>query len=106
MRALFSFLFVFFLSAGVAPAAAAAGDSSDNRIYDQVRRRLANDPDVKGGAILVEVQDGVVTLRGKVKEERGKAKAERLTRKVKGVKKVVNELETEIQEAPRPGTAS
>jgi osmotically-inducible protein OsmY len=64
----------------------------DDEIYDQVRRRLANDPDVKGGAIEVEVREGVVTLRGRVREEKQRLKAERITRKVKGVKKVVNEL--------------
>jgi len=72
--------------------ASATQGSPDDEIYDQVRRRLANDPNVKGGAIEVEVRDGVVTLRGKVREEKQKLKAERITRKVKGVKKVVNEL--------------
>lgn len=64
----------------------------DDEIYDQVRRRLANDPDVKGAAIEVEVREGVVTLRGKVREEKHRLKAERLARRVKGVKKVINEL--------------
>jgi osmotically-inducible protein OsmY len=65
---------------------------SDDQIYDQVRRKLASDPVVKGGALEVEVQDGVVTLRGKVKEEKQKNKAGRITKKVKGVKRVINEL--------------
>jgi len=73
-------------------AAAAQQVNPDDEIYDQVRRRLANDPDVKGAAIEVEVRDGVVTLRGKVREEKHRLKAERITRRVKGVKKVVNEL--------------
>jgi osmotically-inducible protein OsmY len=51
-----------------------------------------NHPDVKGGAIEVVVHDGVVTLQGKVRTEKGRQKAESLTSKVKGVKKVVNEL--------------
>lgn len=70
--------------------------SSDDEIYDQVRRRLANDPDVKGAAIEVEVREGVVTLRGRVREEKHKLKAERITRKVKGVRKVINELRVGI----------
>jgi osmotically-inducible protein OsmY len=82
---------------------AAAPASSDDRIYDQVRLRLAADRDVKGGAIQVEVHDGVVTLSGKVKEEKQKIKAERITRKVKGVKKVVNQLEVELAQPARPG---
>ena len=65
---------------------------SDDQIYDQVRRKLASDPVVKGGALEVEVQDGVVTLRGKVREEKQKNKAGRITKKVKGVKQVINEL--------------
>ncbi|MCL5745546.1 MAG: BON domain-containing protein [Acidobacteria bacterium] len=80
---------------------AMASQSSDDRIYDQVRVRLTNDPDVKGGAIAVDVQNGVVTLKGKVRQERERLKAEKLTKKVKGVKKVVNQLETEIQEPSR-----
>jgi osmotically-inducible protein OsmY len=75
-----------------AVAAAAQQVNPDDEIYDQVRRRLANDPDVKGAAIEVQVQDGVVTLRGTVREEKHRLKAERITRKVKGVKKVINEL--------------
>ncbi|MBL8175548.1 MAG: BON domain-containing protein [Bryobacterales bacterium] len=65
----------------------------DDRIYDQVRLKLVNHPDVKGGAIEVKVADGVVTLQGKVRTEKGRQKAESLTQKVKGVKKVVNEIQ-------------
>ncbi len=69
-----------------------ADEKSDNLIYDATRRRLAGDPDVKGGALEVEVKDGVVTLKGIVRTDQAKAKAEKLTLKVKGAKKVVNEL--------------
>ena len=68
---------------------------SDNEIYDKVIRKLATDPVVKGGALEVEVRDGVVTLRGKVREEKQKKKAQRLAEKVKGVAKVINELVVE-----------
>src|SRR5258705_979592 len=64
----------------------------DDRITDQVRIRLANDADVKASALDVIVKDGVVTLRGSVDTSRGKVRAEQLTRKVKGVKHVINEL--------------
>jgi osmotically-inducible protein OsmY len=70
----------------------AQSKKDDDRIYDQVRLKLVNNPDVKGGAIEVKVEDGVVTLSGKVRTERGKDKAERLAGKVKGVKKVINDL--------------
>ena len=66
---------------------------SDNDIYDQVRRKLANDPDVKGGALEVKVEAGVVTLRGLVEKEKFKTKAENLTKKIKGVRQVINQLQ-------------
>lgn len=73
---------------------ALAGDPpmTDGQINDTVRLKLAGDPDVKGGALEVDVQSGVVTLKGTVVTEKVKAKAERLTRKVKGVKDVKNNL--------------
>ncbi len=75
-----------------APLMAADKAVSDDMIYDLVRRRLASDPVVKGGALDVDVKQGVVTLRGKVELEKQKARAEKLARKVRGVRKVVNEL--------------
>ena len=57
--------------------------------------KLAGDAVAKGAAMEVQVKQGVVTLRGRVKLERQKKKAEQLTRKVKGVTKVVNDLVVE-----------
>ena len=65
---------------------------SDGHIHDEVMRRLADDPDVKGGNIDVEVTNGVVTLRGRVDGDREKSKATKLTKKVRGVKSVNNQL--------------
>ena len=62
-----------------------------------MRRKLANDPDVRGGAFDVSVKDGVVTLKGKVEKEKYRQRAEKVAKKVKGVKQVVNQL----QIAPR-----
>ena len=45
----------------------------DNFIYDSVREKLASDITVKGGAIDVDVKDGVVTLSGHVQEPKQKA---------------------------------
>ncbi len=75
------------LSAGVA-----AQSSDDGRITDEVRRRLAGDPDVKCGACDVDTVSGIVTIKGTVEKEKFRAKAEKLARKVKGVKGVTNEL--------------
>jgi osmotically-inducible protein OsmY len=71
---------------------AASRPLSDDAIYDMVRRRLANDPVVKGGALQIEVKDGTVTLRGDVELAKQKEKAEKVARKVSGVKQVINEL--------------
>ena len=65
---------------------------TDDQIYDLVRQRLANDPDVKGGALQVDVKDGVVTIRGEVEKDSQRRKAERIVHKVKGVKSVNNQL--------------
>jgi hyperosmotically inducible protein len=73
-------------------AADQKSSSSDDRISDQVRMRLATDQDVKGGALDVFVKDGVVTIKGRVDTEKGKNRATRLAKKVKGVKDVDNEL--------------
>lgn len=86
---------VFLLAMALAAAALGAGKQppSDNFIYDSVREKLAGDVVVKGGAIDVDVKDGVVTLKGYVQEQKQKAKAESLAKKVKGVKSVVNNLQ-------------
>jgi hypothetical protein len=71
--------------------------------HDQVRLKLAGDRDVKGGELEVRVEQGVVTQPGKVRELKQKQEAERLTRKVKGVKKVINQVEVETTLAPPSG---
>jgi hyperosmotically inducible periplasmic protein len=75
----------------VAPAFA-QGTPSDNKIYDTVREKLANDELVKGAGLDVTVKNGVVTLKGTVSDEKAREKAEKITKKVKGVTSVINEL--------------
>jgi osmotically-inducible protein OsmY len=65
---------------------------SDDHIHDEVMRRLAADPEVKGGNLQVEVKDGVVTLRGQVDGPKAKAKAQKLVKKVRGVRSVADQL--------------
>ncbi len=89
LKTLVSLLVVLVLAAGLW---AADKHPSDDQLYDLVRRKLADDQVVKGGALDVDVKGGVVTLRGKVESDRQKAKAEKLTRKIGGVKQVNNEL--------------
>jgi len=87
-------LFLFLTLALVAAPLAALQKKgvSDDAITDNVRRKLANDPDVKGGALEVDVKNGVVTVKGKVKTEKARSKAEKLIHKVKGVTGVQNQL--------------
>lgn len=65
---------------------------SDDALNDQVRVKLANDPDVGGMKIDVDVHDGAVTLKGKVRTDKQKSKAEKVAKKVKGVASVNNQL--------------
>jgi osmotically-inducible protein OsmY len=87
-----SLLRALLLSIVVIYSAAAAGPPTDDEIYDKVRISLANDRDVKGGAIEVVVTKGVVELRGTVRLDKQKEKAEKAARKVKGVQRVINNL--------------
>ncbi len=73
------------------------GKPEDDKIYDQVRMKIAADMDTGGNAIEVEVHDGAVVLKGKVQKEKQRAKAERLAKKVKGVKTVENQLVVETR---------
>ena len=66
--------------------------TSDDAIYDYVRRKLASDQIVKGGGLQVDVHQGVVTLRGVVEEQKQKERAAKLAKKIAGVKSVDNQL--------------
>jgi hypothetical protein len=65
---------------------------SDDMIVDQVRVRIADDAEVGGQRIDVDAHQGVVILKGKVRDEKQKSKAEKLAKKVKGVTGVNNQL--------------
>jgi osmotically-inducible protein OsmY len=80
------------LFALIVPMLVAQGTSNDDRIYDDVRRRLADDVDVKGAAIEVTIAKGAVTLKGRVHDEKAREKATRIAKKVKGVTTVDNQL--------------
>jgi osmotically-inducible protein OsmY len=70
----------------------AQGTPNDDRIYDAVRRKLADDADVKGAGFSVLVKNGAITLEGRVHDEKAREKAARLAKKVKGVTTVDNKL--------------
>jgi hyperosmotically inducible protein len=65
---------------------------SDDSLVDQVRVKLANDADVGGMKIDVDVHQGAVTLKGKVRTDKQRVKAEKIAKKVKGVTSVNNQL--------------
>ncbi|MBZ5632804.1 MAG: BON domain-containing protein [Acidobacteriia bacterium] len=65
---------------------------SDDAISDNVRQRLASDADVRGAALDVTVKGGVVTIKGRVHTDKGRKKATEISKKVKGVVDVDNQL--------------
>lgn len=84
-----SLLLIFTL---LTPLLVAQGTPNDDKIYDQVRQKLANDPDVKGAGFKVTVKNGAVTMEGTVRDEHAREKAEKIAKKVKGVTSVNNLL--------------
>src|SRR5260370_8059424 len=86
------FLSVILSLALFGTAVAAEKLTSDDAIYDYVRRKLASDQVVKGGGLQVDVHQGVVTLRGTVEEQKQKERAAKLAKKIAGVKPAHNQL--------------
>jgi osmotically-inducible protein OsmY len=70
----------------------ASAVSIDDRIYDDVRRKLADDANVRGASLTVTVKDGAVTLEGRVHDDKAREKAARIAKRVKGVTNVTNKL--------------
>lgn len=66
-------------------AASTAKPATDDYIAQLIRQKLAADQIVKGGALAVDVKDGVVTLSGNLGEPKQKERAEKIARKVRGV---------------------
>jgi len=84
-----AFLLTALMMAGVCLAKDAV---TDDMIYNNVRIKLASDAIVKGGALDVDVKDGVVTLKGAVEQDKQKDRATKLAKSVKGVKQVINNI--------------
>jgi hyperosmotically inducible protein len=84
-------LAILFFLAGI--CLAADKPVSDDLIVDQVRIKLSADAEVKGGALGVDSKQGVVTLSGTVESDRQKSKAASLTKKIHGVKQVINNID-------------
>jgi len=88
---LFATSLAFLLSA--APAAFAG--SADDTLEDRIEARLKAN---KLGHVDVDVENGIVTLKGEVATPAEKARAQRLA-KVKGVTTLTNELEVDADKA-------
>lgn len=86
------FLITLVVALLVAPLFAQKKALTDDEISDQVLVKLSSDPDLGGVKFDITVQKGAVTLKGKVRTDRQKVKAEKVTKKVKGVTSVVNQL--------------
>ena len=65
---------------------------SDQRLYEEVCERLLHDKLIDARGFEVDVEDGVVTLTGRVRAPADPQLAERLVREVPGVKEVRLEL--------------
>jgi len=87
----FSLLLVFALV--LTPLVAQNKPVTDDTITDQVKVKLANDAEIGGLNIDVDVKQGVATLSGRVRTDKQRSKAEKVAKKVKGVSSVNNRLE-------------
>lgn len=65
---------------------------TDAILHDQVSVVLTMDMEIRGGGIQVDVKNGAVTLRGKVKDEKARQKATKVVKKMKNVASVDNQL--------------
>ena len=87
-----AFLALFLMQA-VCPAKDPPPQVTDDTISDAVRNKLASDLVMGAIPVQVDVKQGVVTLTGSVDQKSLKSRAESVTKKVKGVKQVVNNIE-------------
>jgi osmotically-inducible protein OsmY len=69
---------------------------TDAEIRRDVESELQWDPSIDDSTIGVLVRDGVVTLTGEVAHFGGKWIAEDITKRVKGVRAIANEIQTKI----------
>jgi hyperosmotically inducible protein len=75
----------------VPSATSSADEPSNESIGSEIRRLLDTDPTAAAG-IIVEVDDGKVTLRGKAPTLAASWRAEGVAHSVKGVKSVTNQI--------------
>lgn len=82
MKRALALLFLFVLAISVS-LAAEKQPITDGWLMDQVRLRLANNPDVRVSDIKVQVVERVVTLTGRVDRASQRSLAEKIAREVR-----------------------
>ena len=85
------------LVASVPGPAPAQDENPDDLLYDRVMRKLVNDRQLKTNALKVAVEDGVVTVAGAVESEKLRLRVGKVVKKIKDVKKVVNQVRVHIR---------
>jgi osmotically-inducible protein OsmY len=78
----------------------ADGRPSDDTIKQWVSDALREDPRVESSHITISSQDGIVTLEGEVRNLAAKRYADLETKKISGVRGVINNLEVTPQRRP------
>lgn len=69
----------------------------DRRVEATLRKLLPKYPGVRPETVRVEVEDGVVTLDGQVKDDDVRIKLTEFVRRVEGVRLILNNLKTDAQ---------
>lgn len=72
---------------------------TDANIRDDVENELRWDPSLDEKAILVKVEDGVVSLQGSVPHFADRWTAEQVTKRVAGVSAIANDIEVKLPNA-------
>lgn len=79
------------------------GDRPDDRVREEVTGRLANQPETASTPIQCRVENGEVTLTGRVATASQKRAAEDIAERVHGVRDVRNRLQVSGRRAPFRG---
>lgn len=93
---------LFVTSCTFAAGSGLSGAPSDGAVSKEVEAKLAGDQFGGLSNILVTTDAGVVTLVGTVERAEQKARAADLTRQVKGVKRVKNDLDIQPPRTSEP----
>ena len=88
--------------AEASPAVTVGADAHDTQIQNDVKRALHDDPRTRRQDIGVEVDEGVVTLSGNAPSDVARA-ARQIAGGVPNVRRVVSEIETDVEAAGRSG---